>query len=131
VWDSEAKPTFTAGDMKRIAYIGLISVALMGSPVNAQQVANRVDALDGNHNSVGNILIPAGIGAGAIHRQLNNPLQHTDNPGDFEEESIFASPRSSDQSNAEKECRFLANTSWRFLRVERRRGRFVCIGVGK
>ena len=54
-------------------------------PVTAQQVANRVNVLDGNHANPG-ILIPAGVGAGVIiHQQINSqPMPMLVDPEDPE-----------------------------------------------
>ena len=50
----------------------LASVLIVATPVNAQELANRVNTIDGN-NDFG-WLLPAGIGGAAVQHQLNQPM---------------------------------------------------------
>lgn len=56
--------------MRKALLFGL-GLVLICQSVGAQTVANRVRAIDGQ-TLPGDLLIPAGIGAGVIHQQLNN-----------------------------------------------------------
>ena len=70
--------------MNKILCIGVLGL-LAATPVNAQELANRVNVIDGN-NDFGWVL-PAGVGGAVIQYQLNQPNQilvDPENPGGWQ-----------------------------------------------
>jgi hypothetical protein len=62
--------------MKRLTYLAIGAIACLHDPANAQTVAGRVIAIDGQVLP-GSLLIPAGVGAGVgIYQQVNTPNAH-------------------------------------------------------